>query len=145
MFFANIRPINPVRALLTLVLGTALMSLLFLPAQAPNENRIALDWRPEIEVLLLVGLVAVFAALGRRMPTGLRWTAASLLAAGALLHAIAAAVPSFFERELDLYWDLPHVPSLVGLFFAAKGWVKASLILLGLALALLALVAAIAL
>ena len=145
MFFAHIRPIHPVRALLTLVLGTALMSLLFLPKPLANENRVALDWRPEIEVLLLVGLVAVFAALGRRMPTGLRWTAAALLTAGALLHAIAAAVPSFFERELDLYWDLPHVPSLLGLFFASKGWLKASLILLGVALALLALVAAIAL
>ncbi|HKX11059.1 MAG TPA: sulfatase-like hydrolase/transferase [Stellaceae bacterium] len=145
MFFAHIRPIHPVRALLTLALGTALMSLLFLPEPLANENRVALDWRPEIEVLLLVGLVAVFSALGRRMPTGLRWIAAGLLTAGALLHAIAAAVPSFLERELDLYWDLPHVPSLVGLFFAAKGWVKASLILLGVALALVALVAAIAL
>lgn len=145
MFFAHIRPIHPVRAFLTLVLGTALMSLLFLPEPLANENRVALDWRPEIEVLLLVGLVAVFAALGRRMPTGLRWTAAALLTAGALLHAIAAAVPSFFERELDLYWDLPHVPSLLGLFFAAKGSIQASLILLGVALALLALVAVIAL
>jgi hypothetical protein len=145
MFFAHIRPIHPIRALLTLVLGTALMSLLFLPEQVPNENHLALDWRPEIEVLLLVGLVAIFAALGRRMPTGLRWAAASLLTAGALLHAIAAAVPSFFERELDLYWDLPHVPSLVGLFFAAKGWWKASLILLGVAVGLLALIAVIAL
>ena len=51
--------------MLTLVLGTALMSLLFLPEQLPNQNRLTLDWRPEIEVLLLVGLVAVFAALGR--------------------------------------------------------------------------------
>ena len=145
MFFNHIRPIHPIRALLTLVLGTALMSLLFLPEQVPNENRLALDWRPEIEVLLLVGLVALFAALGRRMPTGLRWTAASLLVVGALLHGIAAAVPSFFERELDLYWDLPHVPSLVGLVVAAKGWWKASLVLLALAIGLVALVAVIAL
>ena len=98
MFFDHIRPIHPVRALLTLVLGTALMSLVFLPEQLPNQNRLTLDWRPEIEVLLLVGLVAVFAALGRRMPAGLRWAAASLLTLGALLHGIAAAVPSFFER-----------------------------------------------
>src|SRR5579859_4225183 len=128
MFFNHIRPIHPLRALLTLVLGTALMSLLFLPEQLPNQNRLTLDWRPEIEVLVLVGLVAVFAALGRRMPTGLRWTAAALLTVGALLHGIAAAVPSFLERELDLYWDLPHLPSLFGLFFAAKGFWKASLI-----------------
>ena len=144
MFFAHIRPIHPVRALLTLVLGTALMSLLFLPEPMANENRVALDWRPEIEVIVLVGFVAVFAALGRRMPTGLRWTAASLLTLGALLHAVAAAVPSFFERELDLYWDLPHVPSLLGLFFAAKGWVKASLTLLGIVVGLVLLTAAIA-
>ena len=145
MFFAHIRPIHPLRALLTLVLGTALMSLLFLPVPVTNENRVALDWRPEIEVLLLVGLVAIFALIGRRMPTALRWTLASLLTAGGLLHAIAAAVPSFFERELDLYWDLPHVPSLLGLFFAAKGWLKASLILFAVVLGLVALVAAIAL
>ena len=145
MFFDRIRPIHPLRALLTLVLGTAFLSLLFLPSPVANENRVALDWRPEIEVLLLVGLVAVFAALGRRMPAGLRWTAAGLLTLGALLHAIAAAVPSFLERELDLSWDLPHVPSLIGLFFAAKGWLKASLILLGIGVGLVALAAAIAL
>ena len=145
MFFEHLRPIHPVRALLTLVLGTALMSALFLPEPVANQNRITLDWRPEIEVLLLVALLAVFAALGRRMPTWLRWTAAALLTLGALLHGIAAAVPSFFERELDLYWDLPHVPSLIGLFFAAKGSLKASLILLGCAVALVALMAAIAL
>ena len=145
MFFNHIRPIHPVRALLTLLLGTAVMSLLFLPEQVPNQNRLTLDWRPEVEVLVLVGLVAVFAALGRRMPTALRWWAAGLLTVGALLHGIAAAVPSFFERELDLYWDLPHVPSLIGLFFAAKGWVKGSLILAGVALGLVALTAAIAL
>jgi hypothetical protein len=145
MFFDHIRPIHPLRALLTLVLGTAFMSLLFLPSPVANQNRLELDPRPEFEVLLLVGLVAVFTALGRRMPGWLRWTAASLLTLGALLHAIAAAVPSFFERELDLYWDLPHVPSLVGLFFAAKGWLKASLVLLGIAVALLALTATIAL
>jgi hypothetical protein len=145
MFFHHIRPVHPLRALLTLVLGTAFLSLLFLPEQAANENRLALDWRPEIEVLLLVGLVAVFAALGRRMPTGLRWTAAGLLTLGALLHAVAAAVPSFLERELDLYWDLPHVPSLIGLFFAAKGWLKASLILVGVGAGLVVLAAVIAL
>src|SRR5438552_313536 len=145
MFFDHIRPIHPIRALVTLVLGTAFMSLLFLPEPVTNQNRVALDWRPEIEVLLLVGVVAVFAALGRRMPGWLRWSAAALLTLGALLHAIAAAVPSFFERELDLYWDLPHVPSLVGLFFATKGWLKASLVLLGCAGVLVLLVAAIAL
>jgi len=145
MFFDHIRPIHPIRALLTLVLGTAFLSLLFLPSPALDQNRLTLDWRPEIEVLLLVGLVAVFAALGRRMPSGLRWTAASLLTLGALLRAIAAAVPSFFERELDLYWDLPHVPSLIGLVFAAKGWLKFSLILLGVVAGLVALTAAIAL
>jgi Sulfatase len=145
MFFDHIRPIHPIRALLTLMLGTAFLSLLFLPSPAVDQNRLTLDWRPEIEVLLLVGLVAVFGGLGRRMPSGLRWTAASLLTLGALLHAVAAAVPSFFERELDLYWDLPHVPSVIGLFFAAKGWLKASLILLGVAAGLVALAAAIAL
>jgi hypothetical protein len=60
------------------------------------------------------------------MPTGLRWTAASLLTLGALLHAVAAAVPSFFERELDLYWDLPHLPNLLALYFDATGPVRFS-------------------
>jgi Sulfatase len=145
MFFDHIRPIPLPRALLTLLLGTAFLSLLFLPVQLANENRLALDPRPEIEVLLLVGLVAVFAALGRRVPTWLRWTAASLLTLGAGFHAIAAAVPSFLERELDLFWDLPHVPNLIGLFFAAKGAVKASLLLLAVTLGLMLLAAVIAL
>jgi len=143
MFFAHIRPVSPPRALATLVLGVAFLSALFLPAQVPNENRLAFEFRPELEVLLLVGLIAVFSLAGRKMPPWLRWLAAAMLALGALFNAIAAIVPSFFERELDLYWDLPHVPSLLGLFFDALGWLRGTLSLLGIAVGLVALTAAI--
>ena len=47
MFFAHIRPVSPLRALATLVLGVAFLSTLFMPAQVPNENRLtfAINWR----------------------------------------------------------------------------------------------------
>jgi Sulfatase len=143
MFFAHIRPVSPPRALATLVLGVAFLSALFLPAQVPNENRLTLDPRPELEVLLLVGLLAVFSLAGRRMPASLRWLAAVALTLGAAFHAIVAIFPSFMERELDLYWDLPHAPSVLGLFLATKGAVRGSLTVLGILVGLVVLTAAV--
>ncbi len=127
----------PVPAFLTVLLGTALLSLLFLPAQVEDGNRLAADVRPELEVLLLLGGLAVGTLLGRRLPLLARVGIALLVVLAAVFHLLAAAVPSFFERDLDLYWDLPHVPGLFGLFLDAAGPVKGWSALLGTLLALI--------
>lgn len=141
---ARFRTIPLWRAAVILVLGTALLSALFLPARIPELDRVTLDPRPEIEVMLAVGLVAFLALLGRRLPAALRWIIAGLLTVTALFHLVATLVPGSFERELDLYWDLPHVPRLIGLFLEAAGPVKGWLAVIAVALGAVALVAAIA-
>ena len=129
----------PVRALLTVVLGTAFLSLLFLPDQVRDGNRLGLDARPELEVLLLLGALGLLALLGRRLPLWARAAIGVLVALAALFHLLVAAVPSFFERDLDVYWDLPHVPGLIGLFIDAAGPVKGWASLFGVMLLLVLL------
>lgn len=138
------RPLSPWRAVPILLAGTALLSALFLPAHLADADRVTLDPRPELEVLLLVGIIAALAARGRNLPTALRWFLAAALALAALFHLAATAVPVFFGRELDLYWDLPHAPRLVGLFADAMGPVRGWLAVIGIALGAIALVAGIA-
>ena len=114
----------PLRAFLTVALGTVFLSLLFLPEQVRDGNRLGLDPRPELEVLLLLGALGLLALLGRRLPVWARAVVGVVVALAALFHFLVAAVPSFFERDLDLYWDLPHIPDLIGLFLDAAGPVK---------------------
>src|SRR6185437_3201290 len=79
------------------------------------------DWRPEIEPLVLVALLAMLALAGRRLPAALRWLAAGLILLAAVLQFADAAVLAIFDRQLDLYFDLPHAPSLIGLVWVAAG------------------------
>ena len=44
----------PLGAALAVLLSVALLSLLFLPAKDEDNLRLVLDWRPEVEPLLLV-------------------------------------------------------------------------------------------
>ncbi|HUN46994.1 MAG TPA: sulfatase-like hydrolase/transferase [Stellaceae bacterium] len=129
----------PLRAFLTVALGTAFLSLLFLPDQVRDGNRLGWDGRPELEVLLLLGGLGLLTLLGRRLPLWARATTGVLVALAALFHFLVAAVPSFFERDLDLYWDLPHVPGLIGLFVDAAGPVKGWASLFGVSLLLVLL------
>src|ERR1700731_1652918 len=93
----------PLGAALAVLLSVALLSLLFLPAKDEDNLRLVLDWRPEVEPLLLVAALAL------------------LLFIAALLQAGDAAMLGIFDRELNLYLDLRYVPNLIGLFWDAGG------------------------
>ena len=144
MFFQHIRPMPLPRAVATLLLGVALLSLLFLPRGIADENRLVLAPRPELEVLLLLALLAFLVLVGRGLALGWRIAAALLLTLGAVVNLASAAVPSFFERPLDLYLDLRHVPNLIALFVDAAGPVRGWATVLGVALVLVLLPFAIA-
>ena len=132
------------RAVLVLLASAALLCLLFTPARDDDNLRVFLDWRPEIEPLLLVALLAALALAGRGLPALLRWLLAVLVFLVALLQAADAIVLGVFDRQLDLYFDLAHVPALVGLFAATAGAWRGAAAVAAAVLAALALIASIA-
>src|ERR1700726_5259444 len=111
----------PLGAALAVLLSVALLSLLFLPAKDEDNLRLVLDWRPEVEPLLLVAALAVLALAGAALRPAWRWLLALLLFIAALLQAGDAAMLGIFDRELNLYLDLRYVPNLIGLFWDAGG------------------------
>ncbi len=135
---------SPWRAALVLLASAVFFCLLFVPARDAEGLGGFLDWRPEIEPLLLLGLLAALALAGRRLPAALRWSVAGLIFLAALLQAADALVPRILNRPLDLYFDLPHVPQLVALFYDAAGAWRGAAALAAAALAALALIALIA-
>src|SRR6185437_15727787 len=138
---AMFRRSAPLGAALVVLLSIALLSLLFLPAKDEDNLRLVLDWHPTVEPLLLVAGLAALALTGRALRPATRWLLALLLLAAALLEAADAAMLGIFDRELNLYLDLWHVPNLLGLFWDAAGpWRGAA----GIAAAALGAVAAIA-
>ena len=136
---------RPLRAFLVLLTGAVLLCLPFAAAKDQENLRFFLDWRPELEPLLLIAVVAILALMGRRLPAFARWLLALLVLVAALVQFAEAAVLAALDRELDLYFDLPHVPKLVSLFAEAAGPWRGALVLLGVTLAALLLVTAIAL
>ena len=112
---------GPLRATLVVMASAVFLCLLFLPAKDEGNLAFVLDWRPEIEPLLVIAGIALLAVAGRHMPALARWLLAAALAVAALLQAVDAAVLSFFDRALDLYFDLPHVPRLIALFYDSAG------------------------
>jgi hypothetical protein len=136
MFFDRLRSVPPLRAALILVLGTAFLSVPFMPVWDAALDRVVLRPRPELEVLVLVGAMALLALLGRGVPPTLRWAAAAVLALAALVHLGAAATQAVFEREPALFWDLPELPHLLGRAAGGSGWLAlAGIVLAGVALA----------
>ncbi|MGO8921141.1 MAG: hypothetical protein ACLQJR_35090 [Stellaceae bacterium] len=138
------RPPSAWRAALVLPAGAAFLCLLFVPARDDDNLSLVLDWRPEIEPLLLIGLLAALALVGRRVPALLRWLLAGLVFLIALLQAADALVLSIFDRQLDLYFDLPQVPRLLALFAATAGLWRSLAVATAAVLAALALIALIA-
>ena len=133
---------KPWRSVLALAASLVFLSLLFLPARDDDNLRFMLDWRPTLEPLLLVGLLAALALAGRTLTAPGRWLVAIFVFLAALLQGADAAVLGIFDRELNLYFDLPHVPKLLALFYDAAGpWRGAA----GLALVAAASVALVAL
>jgi hypothetical protein len=135
---------TPWRALFGLTAGVALLCLLFVSGKDEENLRFVLDARPAAEPLLLLGLLAALALLGRPLSTAARWLVAVALFLAALLQFVDAMVLGIFDRTLDLYFDLPHVPQLLGLFTAAAGPWRAAAAIAALLLASVGLVALIA-
>lgn len=117
-----------IRAVLTAVLGVVLLAALFLPARAPVTHRLAAEWRPSAELAGILFLIAMAALASPRLVArrGFAFVLALLLVGAALLNLADAATPSLLGRDLNLYWDLQHFPSLFGLARNSAGWWSAS-------------------
>ena len=122
-------------ALVGLLFGGAMIWFIFLPSFA--GPRFGFDFRPPVALpvaLVFVGLIG----LGRwRLGFVARWLLALLLLLVALLQFADGGVARILDRPLDLYFDLRHVPNLIGLYLDATGRVSGSFVILGIALALL--------
>src|SRR5712692_7584989 len=134
----------PLGAALALVLAVAFLSLLFLPAKDEANLRLVLAWRPEAEPLLVMAVLAALALAGRSLRPAGRWLLALLLCIAALLQFADAAMLGIFDRDLNLYLDLPHVPSVLGLFWDAAGPWRGGAGIAAAALGAIAAIAAIA-
>jgi hypothetical protein len=104
-------------------LGTLLLALLFLPSWNPVTHRVGVEWRPSVELAGLLFLAALLAAarpqfVARR---SVALVLAAVAAAAALLNLADVAAPALLGREINLYWDLRHLPSLFGLARDASG------------------------
>jgi hypothetical protein len=121
----------------------ALVWALWLPGVDAETDHLLIDPRPSAILVLLILLLACVALAGRRLPRGTTVVLAVLLFAAALLQAVAALVPRFLERPLDLYFDPAYLPSLVGLFIDAMGAARAALVFAAALLGAVALLAAI--
>jgi hypothetical protein len=95
----------------------------FLPVGDPLTHGLAIEWRPSAEFVGVLFLVAVaaLACPGLAKRRGSAGALAVLIVAAALLNLADAATPTLLGRELDLYWDLRHLPSLVGLAGGSAG------------------------
>src|SRR6266436_4198107 len=110
-------------------LGMLALAVLFLPSRNSVTHALAIEWRPSAELAALFFLVAMAALAAprfaaRRAPA---IALALLVAAAALLNLADAATPALLGRDLNLYWDLQHLPSLLGLARESAGlWSVAS-------------------
>jgi hypothetical protein len=110
------------------VLGIVLLAALFLPARGPVTHSLAIEWRPSAELAGLLFLIAMVALAGPRLVAarGFALVLALLVVGAALLNFADAAAPSLLGRDLNLYWDLQHLPSLFGLARESAGLWSAS-------------------
>jgi hypothetical protein len=100
-------------------LGLALIWALFLPTA--SERGLTLDPRPPLALLMVVALLAFLALARRKAARGLRWVLALALILLAGLQFADGKVEQVMDRPLDLYFDLRHVPNLLGLYLGAAG------------------------
>ncbi|HEX4615720.1 MAG TPA: hypothetical protein VH230_07370 [Stellaceae bacterium] len=117
-----------IRAILTAALGVVLLAALFLPARDPVTHSLAVEWRPSAELAGVLFLIAMTALVSPRLVArrGFAFVLALLVVGAALLNLADAAIPSLLGRDLSLYWDLQHVPSLFGLARDSAGLWSAS-------------------
>src|SRR6516162_8424524 len=111
-----------VRAVLMAGFGMLLLAAFLLPAREPGG--LVIEWRPSGELAGLLFLVAMAALVlpqffVRRGPA---LALAVLVVVTALVNLVDAVTPTLLGRDLNLYWDLQHLPSLFGLAGAAAGF-----------------------
>jgi hypothetical protein len=105
-----------------------LLATLFLPARDPVTHSLAVEWRPSAELAGALFLMAMAALASPRLVArrGLAFGLALLVVGAAFLNLADAATPSLLGRDLNLYWDLQHLPSLFGLARDSAGRWSAS-------------------
>src|SRR6516164_6801877 len=115
---------HPTVRLVGAVLGLLLLVLLFLPARDPVTHGLRIEWRPTATLAFLLFLVAVVGAVRAQVITAppAAHILGGLVTLLALLNLVDAATPTLLGRDLNLYWDLPHLPSLFGLAGEAAGF-----------------------
>jgi hypothetical protein len=116
-------PRSPARDAVAALLGWLSLALLFLPSREAVTHTLAIEWRPSAE---LAGLFFLAAMAGLAAPRlfvrrGPAIALSLLIVAAALLNLIDSVTPTLLGRELNLYWDLKHVPSIVGLARESAG------------------------
>jgi hypothetical protein len=106
------------------VLGVALLASMFTPSRDSATHGLTLEWRPSAEFTFLLFLVAVAAVARPRMivASSAARNLAVFVVVMALLNLVDAGTPTLLGRDLNLYWDLQHLPSLFGLAGAAAGF-----------------------
>jgi hypothetical protein len=129
-----------VRGGLGACVGVVLLAALFLPARDLATHALVLEWRPSAELAGLLFLIAMAALLRPQWiaSRGLALMLALLVVAAALLNLAGAATPTLLGRDLNLYWDLRHLPSLFGLARESAGlWIVSAAAAAGLVVLLL--------
>src|SRR5439155_7154258 len=119
---------RPTYGLPTAGLGVVLLFLLFLPARDPVTHSLAIEWRPSAELAFMLFIVAI-AAVARPQTVDTRLAAgilAVVVGVAALLNLVRAVIPTLLGRDLNLYWDLRHLPSLFGLVGETAGFWRTS-------------------
>jgi hypothetical protein len=96
---------------------------MFAPSRDSATHGLTVEWRPSAELAFLLFLVAI-AAVARPQMIAVSSAArnlAVLVVVMALFNLVDVATPTLLGRDLNLYWDLPHLPSLFGLAGEAAG------------------------
>jgi hypothetical protein len=118
--------IGPV--ILALGAASAFLLALFVPTSEEENHRIIFDFRPALEILILIGAVGLLRLIGLRLPALLRYAIALLVLLAALLNLADAVMPGAYGRAVDLYWDLRLVPDLLGIYAKSAGFWSAILL-----------------
>ncbi|MBV9814621.1 MAG: hypothetical protein JO229_02585, partial [Alphaproteobacteria bacterium] len=144
---APVQPASPrarKREVLTALLGVVLLAALFLPAHGLVMHSLAIEGRPSAELAGLLFVVAMGALASPRLVAarGVALLLALLVIAAALLNVADVTTPILLGRDLNLYWDLQHFPSLFGLARESAGLWSASAAAALFLLAVVALVGA---
>jgi hypothetical protein len=139
-----VKPARLRTGVLGVSLGVLLLAAFFVPVRDLHTHGLTIEWRPSSELAGLLFLVAI-AALARPQFFARRGAAlvlAVLVVATALLNLADAATPTLLGRDLNLYWDLRHLPSLFGLARESAGLWRvsgAAIVLVGVVLLVVAL------